>query len=276
MPPSTGRSRTPATQLGTQFGTPRTEGHEGLLLTMRSIDPDIKDIAWADRMLMQLYPTSDDEAVGRASYSEEMMTDLLERARVLLEVRVAEHTQLPSLPSALNLPISPTAPYYQPALPAPLREEDASMPPAGELSTQSTGGEAVRTTILSSDIEKFGANQPIMAGKSIPVPEDSMDHAIRIPALPAVDFTQELRDCFSITDDRDYTATQISTLYSPMEDDSVLRIDHRVAHAAALEEYSTTAERQAANSPYIRHMGINDIVNVVAESLASKGLDSWT
>ena len=60
-----------------------------------------------------------------------------------------------------------------------------------------------------------------------------------------------------------------------MEDDSVLRIDHRVAHAAALEEYSSSTERQAANSPFIRHMEVNDIVNVVAESLAAKGLDFW-
>ena len=114
-----------------------------------------------------------------------------------------------------------------------------------------------------------------MAGESVPVPEDSMDQAVRALALPAVDFTQELRACFSITDDRDYTAAKKSALYSPMEDDSVLRIDHRVAHAAALEEYSSSTERQAANSPFIRHMEINDIVNVVAESLAAKGLDFW-
>ena len=102
-----------------------------------------------------------------------------------------------------------------------------------------------------------------------------MEQAVRAPALPAVDFTQELRACFSLTDDRDYSAAKTSALYSPMEDDSTLRTDHRVAHAAALAEYSNTAERQATNSPFIRRMEFNDIVNVVAETLAAKGLNFW-
>ena len=84
-PPSTGRSRTPATQLRTQFDTPRTKAHEGLLLTMMGIDPDIKEVAWADRMLMQLEPYSQEEATWRASYSEAMITDLLDQARNLVE-----------------------------------------------------------------------------------------------------------------------------------------------------------------------------------------------
>ena len=106
-----------------------------------SIDTYIKDIAWVDRMLMQLEPNSEDEAIWRASYSEEMITDLLDKARNIVEVAVHESTQLPALPAGLGQEISPTAPYYQPTLPAPLAEEDASMPPAGDPSTLSTGGD---------------------------------------------------------------------------------------------------------------------------------------
>ena len=51
--------------------------------------------------------------------------------------------------------------------------------------------------------------------------------------------------------------------------------EHRVARAAALAEYSPNAPIHAADSPYARGMSYNDIVNVVAETLAAKGLAFW-
>ena len=122
---------------------------------MVSIDADIREAAWADRMLMQLEPYSQDEATWRAGYSEDMITELLDRARVLLEVRVQAVTQLPALPGVQGQEISPTEPYYQPPPPVPLAVEDAALPAAGEHSTLSSGGEAGQTVTLSSDIEAF-------------------------------------------------------------------------------------------------------------------------
>ena len=72
--------------------------------------------------------------------------------------------------------------------------------------------EASLNTLASSDIEEFGIDHPILAGESIPVPEDSIDVAVRAPALPAKDYTQELRNCYSISDDRDYSAAKQSAL----------------------------------------------------------------
>ena len=60
-----------------------------------------------------------------------------------------------------------------------------------------------------------------------------------------------------------------------MEDDSILKTDHRVAHAAAQAEFSQAPETQVANSPYSSDMRYNDIVNVIADVLCAKGLPFW-
>ncbi|MFM7980637.1 MAG: hypothetical protein ACKPKO_15090, partial [Candidatus Fonsibacter sp.] len=66
-----------------KFGLFRTKGHEALLIAMMGCDPEIKLIEWADRMVLQLDPITEDETIWRASYSEDMTRELIDRAREL-------------------------------------------------------------------------------------------------------------------------------------------------------------------------------------------------
>ena len=160
-PPSTGRSRTPVTQ----FATPRTKGHDAMLITMMSLDSDIQDMGWADRMLCQLDPITEGGMAWRVAYSEDMIRELVDRAREILEVRVEPMASLPDLPTAPNLSISPTAPYV-----ATERADNPIMATAlssvaPEFSTLSSSGGAALNTLTTSDIEEFGIDQPILAGE---------------------------------------------------------------------------------------------------------------
>ena len=136
---------------------------------MMGIDADIKGIAWADRMLMQLEPISIDESSWRASDAEDMMRDLLERARDLMEVRGEATTQLPAFPAELNLQISPIASYTLMGSLAPPVILDAPMHGVGEMSTLSSASGTAPNATLSSDIEEFGMNQPILAAEQVVV-----------------------------------------------------------------------------------------------------------
>ena len=69
-----------------RFNTPRTKGHEALSIAMVGGDSDLQSIEWADRMVMQMDPVTDDEISWRASYTEEIMRDLIDRAMEISEV----------------------------------------------------------------------------------------------------------------------------------------------------------------------------------------------
>ena len=62
---------------------------------MMGCDPDMQSIDWADRLTMQMDPISDEELSSGASYTEEMMRDLIDRARDISEVTARASTQLP-------------------------------------------------------------------------------------------------------------------------------------------------------------------------------------
>jgi hypothetical protein len=241
---------------------------------MMGCDPDMQSIDWADRMIMQIDPVTEDELSWRASYTEEMMRDLIDRAREISETTADPITQLPPLPGIGSQSISPTIPLGGAG-------SDVTHANTGGLNVPV--GSTIQTDTLSSSvpyappsvIEEFGAGQPLEMVRDPEIREDSIDNVVRAPTLPATDFSQELRACYTREDDRDYSAAKKSALYSPLEDDSILRTDHRVTHAAALDEYKQTPERQVANSPYVRGMKYKDIANIIAQNLGTKGLAFW-
>ena len=210
VPPSTGRSRTPL-ERAHRFSTPRTKGHEALLIAMMGCDPDMQSIDWADRMIMQIDPVTEDELSWRASYTEEMMRDLIDRAREISETTADPITQLPPLPGIGSQSISPTIPLGGAG-------SDVTHANTGGLNVPV--GSTIQTDTLSSsvpyappsDIEEFGAGQPLEMVRDPEIREDSIDNVVRAPTLPATDFSQELRACYTREDDRDYSAAKKSAL----------------------------------------------------------------
>ena len=93
-----------------------------------SLESDNMEAAWADRLLMQLDLISDEEISWRASYSDDVVRDILDRARELLEVKIEPMAQLPDPPPAPNVLKSPTVPYAPSAEPNAPLATDPAMP----------------------------------------------------------------------------------------------------------------------------------------------------
>ena len=106
--PGGGKSRSPYLVRPRHPNAESAKQHLDLLRTMMALDETCENVLWMESLLFDRNVLSEEEHIWRCSISEEMVHDMLERARDIMEVRTdSALIPLPSLPS---IGLSPTQP----------------------------------------------------------------------------------------------------------------------------------------------------------------------
>ena len=106
--PGGGKSRSPYLVRPRHPNAETAKQHLDLLRTLVALDETCENVLWMEGLLLDRNVLSEEDHIWRCSISEEMVHDMLERARDIMEVRT-DSTLIP-LPSLPSIGLSPTQP----------------------------------------------------------------------------------------------------------------------------------------------------------------------
>ena len=214
-PAATPKSRSPRGQhAGLNPPKARTRGHADLCITVCACDPTCLSEQWADRWILDIDPTSDDEHAWRISMSPMDAEELYRRAKALVEVRT---TTPEGHPTSIR-DISPTQPMRQP-------QWEAALTSLGQDVAPPYTGTAVPIPMTpDAGVEMEGLTRQVEE-EAVPTHSTTTRVVVRVPApTPPANYEASYAQLFAEADHRAYAQMRRNACWSPHYDEGELPV----------------------------------------------------